>query len=89
SLTKYFDHIIICGEDIKEKKPNEKPYKIILKKLKIQPDEVLVIGDKPLVDLAPAQKLGINTVCLSRKTQIKWSTKIRSLNEIFSILQPK
>ena len=52
SIISYFDLIVIAGDDIDETKPSLKLYAYILEVLGLCPREVLIVGDKPEVDLA-------------------------------------
>ncbi len=55
---------IITPEDTGTMKPSKAYYEIALKKLKVHPNEAIVVGDSYLRDLAPAKSLGIKTVLL-------------------------
>ncbi len=56
-LQHFFD-IVISAEDT-EKKPSKLPFKVALKKLKLNPNEVLMVGDSIEKDIIGAKKLGI------------------------------
>lgn len=62
---------IITSEVVGENKPSEKGFRYILEKTKLPPEQHLMIGDRELVDLVPAKKLGMHT-CLV------WSDKTES-----------
>ena len=64
NLTKIFD-FIITAEDVGEKKPNPKPYKKALEILKIEPADILFVGDNPARDLTGARNIGMKT-CFAR-----------------------
>src|SRR5690606_1641082 len=57
---KIFDTFVISC-DVGSRKPNLEIYKILLKKLKVRPKEILFIDDRPW-NLVPAKKLGIQTI---------------------------
>lgn len=57
--------VIITPEDTGTMKPSAKYYELALKKLKVRPDEAIVVGDSYIRDLAPAKSLGIRTVLLA------------------------
>jgi FMN phosphatase YigB (HAD superfamily) len=63
------------------------PFIYALKKLRVKPTEVLMIGDDEYEDIIPAKKLGILTIKIVRNMQEKTSAnwKIKKLNEIFQI----
>jgi putative hydrolase of the HAD superfamily len=56
-----FDYVITF-DDTKIKKPGLKPFLLALKKLKLKPDECLMVGDSLRRDVTPAKKLGFKTV---------------------------
>lgn len=60
SFSKIFNPIITSCEE-GTRKPDIKIYKLLLKKLKVKPKEVLFIDDRPW-NLPPAEKLGIKTI---------------------------
>lgn len=61
NLHHLFDHVLTHG-DIGERKPSPKGFRLVLEKLKMKPEEVLVLGDWPERDMAGASKLGIRTI---------------------------
>jgi len=56
---------IITPEDTGTMKPSKTYYELALKKLKVKPEEAIVVGDSYQRDLAPAKTLGIKTVLLA------------------------
>ncbi|MDI6806835.1 MAG: TIGR02253 family HAD-type hydrolase [Candidatus Aenigmarchaeota archaeon] len=54
--------LVITYDETRAKKPNLKPFLYILKKLKLNPEECLIVGDSLKRDVAPAKKLGFKTV---------------------------
>jgi putative hydrolase of the HAD superfamily len=69
------DHLIfkdlVTADIIGITKPSEKGFRYILEKTKLPPEVHLMIGDRELVDLVPAKKLGM-------KTCLVWSDQPRS-----------
>ncbi len=59
-----FDMIVVAGEDTEQIKPAVQPYMYIMTRLGVSPEEVLMVGDKPEVDLAGADLLDINTLLI-------------------------
>jgi putative hydrolase of the HAD superfamily len=51
-------------------KPSEKYFRFALKKLKLKPSEVIVIGDSFERDILPAKKIGIKTFQVKQKGRI-------------------
>lgn len=64
NIKKYTDYIIVTDElgGVKFRKPNDIPYKIMLEKLGIDPEESVYIGDNPSKDFITSNKLGMNTI---------------------------
>jgi len=54
--------VVITYDDSKEKKPSLKPFKLALKKLKMNPEDVIIIGDSISRDIVPAKELGAKTI---------------------------
>ena len=53
---------IVTSDDINQNKPNKKFYDKIFKKFDVAPEDCMMFGDKPEVDLQLAKKLGMETV---------------------------
>jgi putative hydrolase of the HAD superfamily len=88
-----FDYVITF-DDTKVRKPNHKPFLFALKKLKLKPNECVMIGDSLLRDISPAKKLGFKTVFakygylgkrFSGKSKIKADYIIRDAKELLKI----
>ncbi|MDO8537950.1 MAG: HAD family hydrolase [archaeon] len=89
---KNFD-AIICLEDVKHIKPSSEPMKKALKKLKLKPSQVIMVGDSTS-DLIAARKtkikaIGITTGLSSKKELLKEKpiAVIKNLNQIKKFLQ--
>lgn len=80
-LSDFFD-IVITYDDTKAKKPNKKPFIVMLKKLKLKPDEILMVGDSLDKDIKGASSLGIKT-CYSKYGEI--SKKVSKINPDYTI----
>ena len=68
-LSDFFD-VVITFEDTGMRKPSKKPFEAALRKLKLSPSEVLMIGDWAERDIAGAKKLGMKT-CFARYGDVK------------------
>jgi len=79
---------IFTPRETKTLKPDPKTFLVVLNKLKVKPEEVLMVGDEVERDLIPAQKLGMKTVLVDREDKVKdySGIKINSLREIKNIL---
>ena len=52
---------VVTFEDTGERKPNPAPFKMILQKLDVEPDEALMLGDWAERDIVGAAKVGMKT----------------------------
>ena len=89
-IEKYFD-FVIGFEDTGKKKKTEIPLRSALEKLKLEPSEVMMVGDSMKRDIIPAKKLGINTVFAKygsseKVKKIKPDFEIRGISEILKIV---
>lgn len=81
-----FDEIIISEEE-KCRKPDLAFYRIAIERLKVDPQEILYIGDSFKLDILPAKKLGLNAVLIDRDDVYPDSKdRIRSFNEIKNLI---
>ena len=64
-LQNFFD-ICLASESVGAEKASGKPFKIILKKLKEKPKNVITVGDELREDIFPSKKLGIVSVLILR-----------------------
>lgn len=95
NIEKFFDEIVFTSARSRiYAKPNMMSYKLIIKKLKLSPNEIVYVADNPYVDFIPAKKLGIKTIRILKgvfkevkvKKEFDADYKIKKLDEIFSIL---
>ncbi|HLC96455.1 MAG TPA: TIGR02253 family HAD-type hydrolase [Candidatus Nanoarchaeia archaeon] len=63
-IADFFD-VVVTYEDTGRLKPHRLPFMAALKKLNVQPEECLMVGDMPQRDIKGAQELGIKT-CFAR-----------------------
>lgn len=68
-IRKYFD-LIVTSNDTGKNKPDLELWRRGLKKFNLKGDECFMVGDKPEMDLAPAKKLGMQTIWIKVG---KWS----------------
>lgn len=62
-LEQYFDHMFSSSK-IKDKKPNKETFKLVIDKLKINPEEAIFVDDKEK-NIIGAQKIGLKTIHFS------------------------
>ncbi len=60
NLAPFFD-VVVTKDDTGKTKPHEMPFKALLKKLELKPNQILFVGDDPVKDIPPAKKLGFIT----------------------------
>jgi len=61
NLHHFFD-LVLTFDDIGERKPSTKGFRMALEQLGKEPEEVLMVGDWPERDMVGASKLGIRTI---------------------------
>jgi len=79
---------IFTPRETKFLKPDPRAFLIPLEKLKVKPEETLMVGDEIERDLIPAQKLGMEVILIDRKNKIENAPfkKISSLKELKNLL---
>ena len=90
-ILKYFKKVIESAK-VGVRKPDSAIFELGVKALKLNPEEVLVVGDSIKNDIDPAKKLGCQTLLLEGKgwddTPLKHDGEtIRKLDEILSFLE--
>jgi len=60
-IDEFFD-VVITFDDTGKRKPNNLPFRKTLKKMRIKPEEALMVGDSIKRDIIGARTLGIKTV---------------------------
>jgi len=86
-LTNYFD-VVVTFEDTKQHKPSKLPFEAALRKLKLKPQECLMVGDWPERDIKGAKALGMQT-CFARygNPKIKKSGADFEINNLKALLE--
>ena len=84
-----FDKIII-SEEVGFSKPDERIFELALNELKVQPGEVLFVGDDLQKDIGGCQNVNIkgiwfNPHMIKNNTDIKPYAEINSLDKLFYI----
>lgn len=90
-LQSMFDHVITF-DDTGMKKPGRKPFVLALKRLKLKPDECVMVGDSLKKDIAPAKKFGFKTVFAKyggnyEPVKVKPDYTIDDIKEILAIAE--
>ncbi|OEH92738.1 HAD family hydrolase [Bacillus solimangrovi] len=89
-IAPYFDHIIISGA-FGRGKPDPTIFEHVLSKAGIDTTDALMVGDNLLTDIKGANAVGMKSVWINRhnkknETEIKPTYEIKSLHELFNIL---
>jgi putative hydrolase of the HAD superfamily len=82
--------IVVTFDDTKTRKPNRKPFLYALKKLRLKPEECLMVGDSLKKDIVPAKKLGFRTAFAKYGLNITEKAKVRPdyvMNNIKDLLK--
>lgn len=83
-LARYFDVIVVGGEDTPRTKPSPEPFELASTKLGLGTSECAFVGDKPFTDIRGAKSAGMVTVWLKRRD---WGIEERADFEIDSLAQ--
>jgi HAD superfamily hydrolase (TIGR01509 family) len=93
-LLPFFDTVITL-DDTLQGKADEMPYRQLLRKLALQPRDVLMVGDNPSRDVRPARKLGLWTAQALYGAQPHYATafpfdqpdfKLRRIDELVAVV---
>jgi len=81
----FFD-IVVGLEDTGKAKPSELPFKMVLKQLDLNPEECIMVGDRPERDMKGAKALGIKT-CFAKygygkEAKGDWDFEIESITDL-------
>ncbi|MEM2918624.1 MAG: TIGR02253 family HAD-type hydrolase [Candidatus Altiarchaeota archaeon] len=94
-LQHFFD-LVLISEEIGIEKSDEKIFKFALEKIKCEPSEAIMVGDRLDKDILGANKIGMLTIKILRGRYSEQQPKIKdekplyeisNLREIFSILE--
>lgn len=91
NLSKYFDNIIIAGENGIKPKPSLQPFILACEYFNENVSSCLMIGDDPIKDCLAAKKAGLKSVLIDRQGKIKFGelyadyviTNLTELEEFF------
>jgi len=70
----------------KAKKPSRKAFRRLVEDFALTPEQIAVIGDRPLTDIWGGQRAGMKTILvgtLRTMNEPEWKTRIRNLERIF------
>jgi putative hydrolase of the HAD superfamily len=64
-MDKLFD-VVVAYEDTGKRKPSEEPFRVALKKLKVKPEEAVMVGDWYERDVEGAKAIGMKAVLVGK-----------------------
>ncbi len=86
-LRKHFN-IIMLSYETGMLKTNPEMFHLVLRKLKVKPDEAVMVGDSIESDILSAEKTGIRAILVDRRGNKEYDKeKISNLNELNDILK--
>jgi len=83
---------ICTAREAKAVKPNPQIYRIVLERFGVKPNEALMVGDTPEIDIVSPKKLGMKTalLCRTKKKTVKEADHvITSLRQLLNIIKQK
>ena len=85
-IAHYFDFMVV-SEAQGYAKPGMRLFELALERAATRPEEVIHVGNDPLEDIAPAERLGIRAVLIQRdgSDEIHHSPRIPSLKEVLPL----
>ncbi|TET84114.1 MAG: HAD family hydrolase [Candidatus Nealsonbacteria bacterium] len=83
-LEKYFE--IFTPRETKFLKPDPRAFLAVLEKLKVKPEETLMIGDELERDLIPAKKLEMETILIDRGDKLE-NTPVKKIGSLIELKQ--
>ena len=86
-LLKHFD-VVIMSCNVGLAKPDERIFKLAMEKLKSKPDETVMVGDYPRVDIESALNAGLHAVLIDRGgVHACRHMKVKSLNDLDEVIK--
>jgi HAD superfamily hydrolase (TIGR01549 family) len=87
-LDKYFQEIIIAGENGVAPKPDPQPFRLCLQGLNLKPSEAVYVGDDFRIDICGAQDVGLYAVWLQHHRVKRSWPKVETSVPIITSLDP-
>ncbi len=87
-LEKYFQEIIIAGENNIAPKPDSQPFRLCLDALNLKPSEAVYVGDDFRIDVCGAKDVGLHTVWLQHHSVKRSWPKAETAVPIIDRLDP-
>ncbi len=89
-LDKYFDVIVVAGEDCPQQKPRKEPFLMAASMLHVPPRNCLVVGDSAIKDVRGALAADMEPVLVKRKGRVDSSNGTyvaRRLSDLLGLLR--
>ena len=67
SFHNLFEAIVVAGEDTPRVKPGHESFKLIARRLRVQPKSCIYVGDNPRTDIEGAKAAGMISVIVNRR----------------------
>ena len=94
-IERYFDLVLVSSE-VGLRKPDERIFRVALENLALQPDEVVMVGNRISADILGGNRVGMKTVLIKWNNRYRESVTceldrptytIKSLRELVSIVR--
>lgn len=82
-LSEYIDEAMCCV-DVGWRKPDPRPFKHLLEKLRVEPEECLFVGDDPRWDIEGPKAIGMKTLLIDRTGMNP--DAVHGLDEVLEVL---
>ena len=87
----YFFDVVVTFDDTGKRKPHRAPFDVALKKLKLKPEECLMVGDWPERDIKGAKSMGLKTAFAKygsvTDADSKADYELKSVGEVLDIVK--
>jgi FMN phosphatase YigB (HAD superfamily) len=79
---------IVSGDEVLENKPALNPFLKLVATLHVQPNRVVMVGDRIAIDLIPAKRLGIATILVDKSNNLSPFADIvvNDVTEVYSAI---
>lgn len=67
SFHNLFEAIVVAGEDTPRVKPGHEPFRLIARRLRVQPKSCIYVGDNPRTDIEGTKAVGMISVIVNRR----------------------
>lgn len=67
SFLNLFEAVVVAGEDTPRVKPGHESFRLIARRLRVQPESCIYVGDNPRTDIEGAKAVGMISVIVNRR----------------------